>query len=292
MPTRAAKARLSKSSTNTAAFPRTDLPFDGFPFEAGSSAHYADPAYYDKAYASRTEDARYYVSLAKTANGRVLEYGVGNGRVALALSRAGIDVTGVDASAPMLDALRKKPGAEALRLVHGDMREVRLRQRFELVIAPFNTVLHLYTRTDMERFLARVKAHLAPGGRFVFDFSVPRLSDLARDPDRFLGAPRFRYPGVPGLTRYAERFDYDPLAQTLLVEMRFSPEQGQAWSTPLTHRQFFPREMEALLHYNGFQDQHWTADFTSQAPNAFSDSLIVSCSDPSTGRRSKTQRRP
>jgi hypothetical protein len=59
--------------------------------------------------------------------------------------------------------------------------------------------------------------------------------------------------------------------------MDFSPEGAPAYSLPLTHRQFFPREMEALLHYNGFADQIWTADFTNQPPNAEADSLVISC---------------
>jgi hypothetical protein len=170
------------------------------------------------------------------------------------------------------------PVRERVKLVHGDMRKVRVRRRFPLVIAPFNVVLHLYSRGDVEAFFGRVRAHLAPRGRFVFDFSVPQPEDLARDPARAYGAPRVRHPTTGQLTRYTEQFEYDPLRQTMLVRMRFAPEDGSAaWVVPLTHRQFFPREMEALLHYNGFTDLIWSKDFSDAGADSASDTLIVSC---------------
>jgi SAM-dependent methyltransferase len=249
----------------------------------GATAHYDDPAYYDKAYRSRRDDVAYYVRIGRVSGGPVLEYGVGTGRIAIELARAGIEVTGVDWSGPMLAGLSERLGAEPaqvrrrVRVVRGDMRRVRLKRRFSLVIATFNTVLHLYERADMERFLAGVKAHLAPGGRFVFDFSIPHDEYLGADPGRYFGAPRFRHPSR-GLVRYRERFEYDPLGQVLLTEMQFLPEDGTLpWTVPLTHRQFFPREMEALLHYNGFRDITWSADFTDAPPGEDVDSLVVSC---------------
>src|ERR1700742_1401756 len=80
--------------------------------EAGTSAHYEDPAYYTKTYQARVEDVRFYVDLAETAGGPVLEYGCGNGRISIPSARAGAEVTGVDLSAPMLADLRARLGQE------------------------------------------------------------------------------------------------------------------------------------------------------------------------------------
>jgi SAM-dependent methyltransferase len=252
--------------------------------DVGAQAHYEDPAYYDKAYASRTHDIAYYVSVARNSRGPVLEYGIGNGRVALAIARAGLEVVGIDASRPMLESLRarleREPASSRRRVhaLHGDMRRTRLRRKFPLIIAPFNTVLHLYEREDIEKFLACVRAHLAPGGRFVFDFSLPSPHDLARDPGRKVAAPRFRHPSTGALVRYSERFEYHPLRQLLVVWMEYTPAGGgDSWVVPLSHRQFFPKEMEALLHYNGFGDIVLTGDFTGDPPTAETDSLVVSC---------------
>jgi SAM-dependent methyltransferase len=249
----------------------------------GATAHYEDPEYYDFAYRDRRDDVAYYTRLGRLSGGPVLEYGVGTGRIAVELCRGGIEVTGVDASAPMLAALERRfsrePEAVQRRMhaVRGDMRTVRLERKFPLVFAAFNTILHLTDRKDFEQFFERVRRHLSPGGRFVFDFSVPHADYLGADPRRTYGAPRFRHP-KSGLVRYRERFEYDAFLQVLLMELHFLPENGDPpWVVPLTHRQLFPREVEALLHYNGFSDIQWAADFTEATPEPGADSLVVSC---------------
>lgn len=256
--------------------------------EAGSSAHYEDPAYYTKTYRSRLDDVRYYVDLAVQNGGPVLEYGCGNGRIAIPIARTGVDVTGVDLSAPMLKDLRARLRDEAgdvrsrVRARRGDMRSVRLGQRFPLVLCTFNAFLHLYTRQDVERFLARAREHLTPKGELVFDVSIPEPLELARDPSRAFGTPRFSYPrpGEPGgavRVKYAERFDYDKVRQVLFVAMEFTPDRGEPWMTPLAHRQFFPAELEALLHYNGFETLARLGDFDGSLLGPESDKLITRC---------------
>ncbi|HMJ15398.1 MAG TPA: class I SAM-dependent methyltransferase [Polyangiaceae bacterium] len=252
--------------------------------DVGALAHYDDPRYYAKTYAARTRDVEYYTRLGLESGGPVLEYGIGNGRIALPLARAGITVVGVDLSRPMLSDLatqleREEPALrKRIKAVHGDMCQVALRRRFPLVIAPFNVFLHLYTRQEVEQFLARVRQHLAPGGRFVFDVSVPRPDDLNRDPERKYRAPRIRHPSTGQLLRYTESFEYDSLRQLLLVTMEFTPVAGGApFSVPLTHRQFFPRELETLLHYNGFQQVAYSADFSELPAAEDTDSLVVTC---------------
>jgi SAM-dependent methyltransferase len=250
--------------------------------EVGSLAHYEDPAYYASTYAKRIDDVAFYVTLARRSGGPVLEYGVGNGRIALPVARHGVAVVGVDHSPAMLADLRDRLRAEppdvrrSLRVVRGDMRSVRLRQRFPLVVAPFNAALHLYTRADVERFLARVREHLTPRGRFVVDMSTPPLEDLARPASKPFHAPRFRHPSAGLVVKNREWFDYDPVRQVLFVTMDFEPVSTvePSWSTPLAHRQFFPQEWEALLHYNGFAVDRVEGDFHGGPLTRTSDVMV------------------
>jgi SAM-dependent methyltransferase len=257
--------------------------------EAGSAAHYEDPAYYTKTYRGRVEDVRYYVDLAAQSGGPILEYGCGNGRIAIPVARAGVPVVGVDLSAPMLADLRERLAEEPpevrarVRARRGDMRTARLRERFPMVFCAFNSFLHLYTRRDVERFLARAREHMTPRGELVFDVSIPQPLELARDPERAYGTPRFVYPkaDAPGggvVVKYTERFDYDPVRQVLFVAMEFSPASGgEGWMTPLAHRQFFPAELEALLHYNGFEILAQHGDFDGSPLSSDSAHLITRC---------------
>ncbi|MBM4364353.1 MAG: class I SAM-dependent methyltransferase, partial [Deltaproteobacteria bacterium] len=133
--------------------PATPGPAD----DRSATAHYDDPVYYDRAYADRSADVAYYVALARARGGPILEYGVGTGRVALPLARAGFDVVGVDRSGPMLARLRERLALEPrdvaarVRVRSGDFRSLSLSRRFPLVIAPFNALLHLHELDDFER---------------------------------------------------------------------------------------------------------------------------------------------
>ncbi|MBI4957314.1 MAG: class I SAM-dependent methyltransferase [Myxococcales bacterium] len=275
----------------------------------GSADHYLDPLHYVATYRGRRDDVRYYHAHARALGGPVLEYGCGAGRIALPLARVGLEVTGVDASAQMLGHFRQTLAGEPrdvrarVRLRRGDMRGVRLAGRFPLVLCTFNSFLHLYTRRDVERFLARVAAHLAPGGTFVFDVSLPVAADLARAPDDRHHAPRFRHGSTGELVRYSERFDYDPLDQVLLVHMRFEPlDAGRGaprakrprppWETVLAHRQFYPQELEALLHYNGFAVTTVHGDFTLSPPTRDSGTLVYHCARRRAGAPTRTRQTP
>jgi hypothetical protein len=144
----------------------------------------------------------------------------------------------------------------------GDIRRAKLRRRVPLVICPFNTALHLYERPDVEQWLARVREHLEPRGMLVFDVNMPVLEDLTREPETYYRTAPFDHP-TAGRVRYHEIFDYDRVRQVLFVSMVFDPVDGdrQSFMTPLAHRQFFPQEIEALLHYNGFDVVRVEGDF-------------------------------
>ncbi len=266
-----------------AALTRHLLTVDRARLDAGARAHYEDPAYYAATYGRRIDDVQFYAGLARKNGGPVLEYGVGNGRIALPIARHGVEVTGVDASKPMLGDFRKRLARESREVrarVHlhaGDMRRVRLRgRRFPLVFCTFNTALHLYTRPDVEAFLARVREHLTPRGTFVVDLAVPSLVDLLRDPARLYRAPRFRHPTTGELVNYGERYDYDGVRQILFVTTWFEPigHPERSWVTPLSHRQFYPQEWEALLHYNGFVVDKVEGDFLGGPLGRQSDVMV------------------
>ncbi len=250
----------------------------------GALAHFEDPAYYAHTYARRTADILHYVELAKKARGPVLEYGIGNGRIAIPTAREGVTVFGVDHSRPMLrdlaQRLRGEP-ADVRARVHGrfgDMRRVALRKRFPLVIAPFNVLLHLYTRPDVERFLAVVQAHLAPSGLFAFDVLNPDLAWLSRDPRRRWARTRFRHPRTGRMMVYSTSLSYDAALQIAFMRIYYETENGgRARVVRLAHRQFFPVELAALLHYNGFAVEAHEGGFDGQGLVPESEEQVLRC---------------
>ena len=250
----------------------------------GSESHYRDAGYYDQAYRRRREDREFYVALAVEGlrpGARVLELGCGTGRVGLALAEAGFDVVGVDAMAPMLARAearrdrRPKRVRERLTLRRGDLRRVRLGERFDLVISPFNVFMHLYTRRDVERALATVGAHLKRGARFAFDVLLPDPVSLGRDPDRVYRVGHVSREGIR--YRYRERFRWDPATQIQHVDLAFlgADDPADFELQTLTHRHFFPQELEALLHYNGFVIERHEGDWAGEALAPFHESQVI-----------------
>ncbi len=232
----------------------------------GASDHYDDAGYYDFTYRGRTEDIAFYRRIARLHGGPVLELGGGSGRISLALAKDGYDVDVLDTSRPMLARGEARALAE-LRAADGhgravfrreDMRAFALDRKYPLILAPFNTLLHLYEPDDFAACFKRVASHLAPEGAFVFDVRMPDLRELCRDPGHVYRSRGFRHPTLGYRVEYTERFDYDPIKQVQHVTIRFepgadAPRRTKPVETLLSQRQIFPNELRGLLALGGLR---------------------------------------
>lgn len=182
---------------------------------------------------------------------RVLELACGTGRLTVPLASAGLAITGLDRAPAMLARARAR-AAQAqvdVPLVEADMRTFALGRQFDLIFIPVNSFCHLLTREAAEACLRSVRAHLAPGGRFVLDVFNPSLTLLAREAGRWY--PVGEYADAEGRPlRLEEQVRYDNATQINHVLWRFEHAEGRTELT-LTLKQYFPQELEALLHYNG-----------------------------------------
>ncbi len=113
-------------------------------------------------------------------DGRVLELGIGTGRVALPLAARGVAVEGIDASPSMLARLRAKPGGEAIPVAMGDMVSLEIPGPFRLVYVVLNTIFGLLTQNAQVACFQRVGEELEPGGCFVLECFVPDLGRFDR----------------------------------------------------------------------------------------------------------------
>jgi SAM-dependent methyltransferase len=109
------------------------------------------------------------------AAGPALEFAVGTGRVALALSARGVSVTGIELSTHMAQQLRLKPGSEAVPVTIGDMTATRVPGTFSVVYLVANTIMNVTTQEEQLAVFANAAAHLEPGGCFVVEVIVPQL---------------------------------------------------------------------------------------------------------------------
>jgi SAM-dependent methyltransferase len=127
---------------------------------------------YDEWSAHMTADVAFYITLAREADGPLVELAVGNGRVAVPVARAtGRRVIGIDTSPAMLDQARTGAAAAGvdLDLRTCDMRDLALDEPAALIYCPFRSLLHLPTWADRRRTFERVAASLRPDGRFAWN---------------------------------------------------------------------------------------------------------------------------
>jgi SAM-dependent methyltransferase len=134
-------------------------------------------------------DVPFWRRIAVEAGGPVLELGCGTGRISRPLARAGVNLVGIDRSAPMLNrargrlkkgpypfsapSLRKRgtaPFPEQPRLVRGDIRKLPFAPgAFSTVIAPYGVLQSLLADRDLAAALDSVARVLEPGGLFGLD---------------------------------------------------------------------------------------------------------------------------
>jgi len=140
----------------------------------GAYSRYYNLLYKDKDYAGEAGYIRGLIAGHCPKAQTVLDLGCGTGRHDLLLAQMGYEVTGVDQSEEMLFVANAQSAAldlqpATLRFLQGDIRAVRLDMTFDVVISLFHVMSYQVTNADLRAAFATARAHLKPGGIFIFD---------------------------------------------------------------------------------------------------------------------------
>lgn len=217
---------------------------------------------YDALFPEHDEDA--VALLAElAAGGRILELGIGTGRMALPLAARGLDVAGVDTSPAMVEKLRAKPGGDEIEVVMGSFADVPIEGSFDLIFVVFNTFFGLLTQEAQVACFASVAAHLANQGRFLIEAFVP---DLAR----FENHQTVRVVDLSENTVRLDAAQHDIVKQQLTSQyVLLSPEGIQLYPAKL--RYAWPSELDLMAalagltlkeRWGSWQRQPFTRDST------------------------------
>ncbi|WP_031509462.1 class I SAM-dependent methyltransferase [Streptomyces megasporus] len=180
---------------------------------------------------------------------RILEFGIGTGRIALPLADLGCEVTGVDSSPAMLEKCAAADTRGRIRLIHDTMESVDAgHSDFDVVFAAYNTLFLALTQEAQIRAFANARRHLAPGGKFVVQALVP-------DPASFTGNQRIR---VYDLQKDLVDLDvtlHDPVRQTLVNQyLIVRPERTEFRPSKL--RYAWPSELDLMARLSGLRLEH------------------------------------
>ena len=96
-----------------------------------------------------------------------MDLACGTGILCQILHDAGVEASGMDYSAGMIDIARQ--GNPAIHYDVADMTTYRPEKQFDLVTCTGDAVNHIAALSDVQKIFENVYAYLAPGGWFVFD---------------------------------------------------------------------------------------------------------------------------
>lgn len=100
---------------------------------------------------------------------RIVEFGIGTGRVAIPLLQAGFDVTGIEVSPDMQARLAEKPAADQLTVVAGSFAEPHDIEACDAVVCVYNTLYHAHDLRMQQAALRCAAGYLKPGGLVVLE---------------------------------------------------------------------------------------------------------------------------
>ena len=218
--------------------------------------------FYDILHSSYDADLKIYLELAKEHGDPLLELGCGTGRLLIPLAAAGHAVTGVDLSGDMLARCQEKLDidgevtAKRVSLVQGDIRRFELGRKFNLIMAACNTILHCTTIPDLLAVFARAREHLAPGGVFAVDFSIPNVKAMIEssgEEEVFEVIHPVR--GSRIVDTYKATFDFARQVET--IDTHLAEWDGRVLLRSTRARSergiYFPREVALALRCSGFR---------------------------------------
>ncbi len=252
-------------------------------------AEYTDAVRYDLEYGATHVDGPFYRSLLDEP-GTVLDLATGTGRVALLLAGDGHDVVGVDSAEAMVNRAQAKADelfdeADRPSFVLGDVTELNLRRKFDLVTLSGNALQAFLADAERAATLNSVWRHLKPGGKFAFAVRFPHAADLASRLD--VAAPWFTYVDFEGRDVYVSGTQhYHPVAQVMHHVTHRVLADGTPVAAP-THvalRYSFPQELESALRAARLNVVERFGDFDGSSLGESSPYMVYVCERASASR--------
>jgi SAM-dependent methyltransferase len=237
--------------------------------------------FYDLIYYKQRDgiDNEYFQNEIKQTQGKILEIGVGTGRLFINALDQGADIYGLDISQSMIDVLYNKLNRDQYeRISLQNIIDFKFDFKFDLIIAPFRVIMHLLEKEEQIKAINNVYKHLNINGRFIFDAFVPDLNQLINGIDNqtdFEG----EYESGKVIKRIVTTKP-DLLNQIIHIKFRLEWDEDnkvkhEDWMVPL--RFFFRYELEHLIERSKFEKYKILGDYQGNVLNNKSKEFIIIC---------------
>ena len=238
------------------------------------------PELYDLFNKECTSDITWYIEYCKKHDlNKVLELGIGTGRVAIPMAQSGIEVWGVDKSLSMLNELKSKTehiGIRNINVVFQDICSMQIGQTFNIALVPFCTFNFLLSSKEQKLALWRLKKHLTNNAIVIFDLLTVNTFPHGNRDDSFSF-----YRADEADNKKVEMYiknQFDQSSQIFSQNRLFKISSSDGIDTVnliVRNRFFFLGEFELLLNSCGYKIAHVYGDYNQGPFNNSSCSLIV-----------------
>lgn len=241
-----------------------------------------DARLYALLHRGNTGDVEFYLRKCEQAR-RVLELGVGFGRVAAPLVRAGVPVTGLDNHAGLLELAARELGADSgaaqFEAHAADMRSFELSAKFDRILVPYSGLFCLLDAAAVQACLTRCREHLTLGGRLLFDVYEADSFHVACEPGDFDESAREPVVDVvDGATRLSvfETSRWDKPVQRLDISYEYVDEHGRVMHTSLVRQRYWLLDQFApTLAEAGFAIEAIHGGFAGEPPGPDAEVIVV-----------------
>jgi SAM-dependent methyltransferase len=204
--------------------------------------------FYEGFLAERTpEEVERIVELLELPPGaEILDCPCGHGRISNALAERGFRVTGLDTTELFLERAREDAAARGVEVeyVHGDMRELPWRERFDAAVNWF-TSFGYFSDEENKAVLRGFHDALRPGGRLVLE--TQNVSRIMLDPHPV------HVVGERDGDLMIDRWELDAENARFLTE-RLVMRGDRARKAHFSVRWFTPPELRSWLEEAGFEN--------------------------------------
>lgn len=199
----------------------------------------------------------------------ILDVCCGTGILAEMLTREGFEVTGIDLSAPMIDVARRKAARKklAIRYECQDAAELDLGTTFDAAYSFFDSLNYIVDPERLRQAIARVAAHLNPGGSFVFDLNTAYAFEANLFDQHQLS--------LKAKVRYDWKGYWDPETRLIRVEMDFW-KGDEAFHEVHVQRAHSDFEVREFLAEAGFEEIRCYHSYTLDRPRKNTDRVHYS----------------
>jgi SAM-dependent methyltransferase len=239
---------------------------------------------YDLEHAGFADDLDLYRSLARVVGDPILELGCGTGRLLVPLAAAGHHLTGLDASAPMLEraaiAAADAGVASRVTLRQGTMAEADHAPGgpFGLVIVALNGLLHLPTAAEQRAALVAARRALDPRGQLVLDLLNPTPEALQGLDHGLAHEGSWRLADGSRVDKFSTR-RLRPVEQRIDVDLwydQITPDGTvRRTVTNFTLRYLHAAELELMLELAGFAEWQLYGSYDLDPYDETAERLIV-----------------